>query len=65
MREFAAQQCKARADRTGLIDLMHALNAHIAYEPGITEVDTSAAEAFAGRPWRLPGPYSCLPRLRA
>lgn len=49
IREFAAQQSKARADRNGLIDLMHALNAHIAYLPGITEVDTSAAEAFAGR----------------
>ncbi|PZQ37463.1 MAG: transglutaminase, partial [Ectopseudomonas oleovorans] len=49
IREFAAQQSKARTDRNGLIDLMHALNAHIAYQPGITEVDTSAVEAFAGR----------------
>ncbi|MFI8736131.1 transglutaminase N-terminal domain-containing protein [Ectopseudomonas toyotomiensis] len=49
IREFAAHQSKARTDRNGLIDLMHALNAHIVYQPGITEVDTSAAEAFAGR----------------
>ncbi|MDR8014028.1 transglutaminase family protein [Ectopseudomonas guguanensis] len=49
IRAFAAQQSKARTDRTGLIDLMHALNEHIAYQPGSTEVDTSAAEAFAGR----------------
>lgn len=49
LREFASQQSKARADRTGLIDLMQALNAHIGYQPGVTAVDTSAAEAFAGR----------------
>jgi transglutaminase-like putative cysteine protease len=28
---------------------MHALNQHISYTPGTTEVHTSAAEAFAGR----------------
>lgn len=49
IREFATQQSRARTDRNGLIDLMHALNTHIVYQPGITEVDTSAAEAFAGR----------------
>lgn len=49
LREFASQQCRQRCDRTGLIDLMHALNAHIRYQPGITAIETSAAEAFAGR----------------
>ncbi|RJG13445.1 transglutaminase family protein [Pseudomonas cavernicola] len=49
LREFAKQQCKDRRDRTGLIELMHALNAHICYQPGTTAVETSAAEAFAGR----------------
>ncbi|HEY1026545.1 MAG TPA: transglutaminase family protein [Pseudomonas sp.] len=49
MREFAAQHARTRRDRSALIDLMHALNGHIAYQPGATEVDTSAAEAFAGR----------------
>ncbi|MGP9825401.1 transglutaminase family protein [Ectopseudomonas khazarica] len=49
IREFAAQHARAHSDRNGLIDLMHALNAHIVYQPGVTEVDTSAAEAFAGR----------------
>lgn len=48
LRQFAAGQCKTRRDRTALIDLMHALNAHIAYQPGSTTTDTSAAEAFAG-----------------
>jgi transglutaminase-like putative cysteine protease len=41
--------CKQRRDRTALIDLMHGLNQHMTYTPGATEVDTSAAEAFAGR----------------
>lgn len=49
LREFASQQCKSRRDRTGLIELMHALNAHIDYLPGSTAADTSAAQAFAGR----------------
>ncbi|OEC36523.1 Transglutaminase-like enzyme, putative cysteine protease [Pseudomonas cuatrocienegasensis] len=48
LRAFARQQCAARQDRHGLIDLMHALNAHISYQPGSTVVDTSAAQAFAG-----------------
>ncbi|WP_341963723.1 transglutaminase family protein [Pseudomonas sp. RC10] len=47
MREFAARESKARTDRTGLIDLMQALNQHIVYTPGSTAVDTSAAQAFA------------------
>jgi transglutaminase-like putative cysteine protease len=49
LREFASLQCQHRCDRTGLIELMHALNAHISYQPGITATATSAAEAFAGR----------------
>ena len=49
LREFALQQCQQRRDRAALIDLMHALNAHISYLPGSTETETSAAQAFAGR----------------
>ncbi|TBU88998.1 transglutaminase family protein [Phytopseudomonas dryadis] len=49
LREFASLQCASRRDRNALIDLMHGLNAHISYLPGITEVETSAAQAFAGR----------------
>ncbi|MGV6394799.1 transglutaminase family protein [Pseudomonas caspiana] len=49
IRAFATKQCRKRKDRSGLIDLMHALNQHITYTPGSTEVDTSAAQAFAGR----------------
>ncbi|WP_057450297.1 transglutaminase family protein, partial [Pseudomonas syringae] len=49
IRSFAAMECRKRADRTGLIDLMQALNQHMTYTQGATEVDTSAAQAFAGR----------------
>ncbi|KRW59923.1 transglutaminase family protein [Pseudomonas sp. TTU2014-080ASC] len=49
LREFAIINSGGRRDRTGMIDLMHALNEHIAYQPGATAVDTSAAESFAGR----------------
>ncbi len=49
IRTFAAKQCRKRKDRSALIDLMHALNQHITYTPGSTEVDTCAAQAFAGR----------------
>ncbi|HEX8594893.1 MAG TPA: transglutaminase family protein [Pseudomonas sp.] len=49
IRAFAAKQCHTRKDRSALIDLMHALNQHITYTPGSTEVDTSAVQAFAGR----------------
>ena len=48
LRAFAEQQCRQRRDRTGLIDLMHGLNQHMVYQPGSTEIETSAAEAFAG-----------------
>ncbi|HEY0286357.1 MAG TPA: transglutaminase family protein [Pseudomonas sp.] len=47
IRSFAARQCSKRTDRTALIDLMHALHQHMTYTPGATEVDTSAAQAFA------------------
>ena len=49
LRAFAEKECKQRRDRTALIDLMHGLNQHMTYTPGATEVDTSAAQAFAGR----------------
>lgn len=47
LREFATRQCETRRDRTGLIDLMQALNQHMTYSPGSTAVDTCAAQAFA------------------
>ena len=47
---FARQQAGgARPDRAALIGLMHALAAHMPYSPGATTVDSSAAQAFAGR----------------
>lgn len=49
LRAFAREQSKNRNDRSGLIELMHALHAHIGYQPGSTLVETSAVEAFAGR----------------
>ncbi|MCJ8205139.1 transglutaminase family protein [Pseudomonas sp. RGM2987] len=49
LRAFANQQCRQRCDRTALIDLMHGLNQHMVYTPGATDVETSAAQAFAGR----------------
>ncbi|SDL54720.1 transglutaminase family protein [Pseudomonas indica] len=48
LREFAASQCKERRDRSALTDLMQALNARITYQPGTTQVESTAAEAFAG-----------------
>jgi transglutaminase-like putative cysteine protease len=49
LRGFAAKECAKRRDRTGLIDLMQALNQHITYTPGATAVHTSAAEAFVNK----------------
>ncbi|RUQ42093.1 transglutaminase family protein, partial [Corynebacterium pseudodiphtheriticum] len=49
LRSFAEQHCRQRRDRSALIDLMYALNQSMVYTPGATAVDTSAAEAFAGR----------------
>ncbi|WP_260960803.1 transglutaminase family protein [Pseudomonas citri] len=49
LRAFTAQQCKQRRNRTALIDLMHGLNQHMTYTPGVTTIETRAAQAFAGR----------------
>ncbi|MGN7937926.1 transglutaminase family protein [Pseudomonas sp. 22447] len=49
LRDFAHEQCGQRRDRVALIDLMHGLIRHMAYTPGSTEVQTRAAQAFAGR----------------
>lgn len=48
LRGFADSHCKERRDRNALIDLMHGLHGHIAYQPGSTAVETSASEAFGG-----------------
>jgi transglutaminase-like putative cysteine protease len=47
LRAFAEQQCQQTKSREALIHLMNALNEHITYTPGATEVETSAAQAFA------------------
>lgn len=49
LREFARTSSAGRNDRDGLIGLMHGLHAHMPYTPGATQVDSTAAEAFAGR----------------
>ncbi|MET1078093.1 MAG: transglutaminase family protein [Pseudomonas sp.] len=49
LREFAHSHGAGRVDRSALIDLMHALHQHIAYTPGATQVETTAAQAFAGQ----------------
>lgn len=48
LRDFAHAGGR-RSDRAGLKELMHNLHDHMPYVPGSTQVDTSAAEAFAGR----------------
>lgn len=48
LRAFAERQCRKRRDRSALIDLMQGLHERIAYTPGATAVETSAAQAFAG-----------------
>ena len=48
LRDFADQRCGARRDRGALIDLMGGLHERMAYRPGATAVETSAAQAFAG-----------------
>ncbi len=65
LREFARTSSAGRNDRDGLIGLMHGLHAHMPYTPGATQVDSTAAEAFAGRAGGVPGPYPCLPGLCA
>jgi transglutaminase-like putative cysteine protease len=47
LRDFAQTECASRRDRSCMIDLMNRLNAHIRYQPDVTDVKTSAAEAFA------------------
>jgi transglutaminase-like putative cysteine protease len=49
LRAFANQHCKQGRDRSALIDLMHGLNEHMTYTPGVTKVDTTAAQAFEAR----------------
>jgi len=46
LRTFAAHH--GGRDRDGLIALMHALHAQMAYVPGMTDVESTAAQAFAG-----------------
>lgn len=48
LRSFAHAHSKERRDRHALIELMHGLHGHIAYQPGSTAVETRASEAFAG-----------------
>lgn len=47
LREFALKHCGERRDRATLIELMQALALAMPYQPGSTEVDSTAAEAFA------------------
>ncbi|KAF1054730.1 MAG: hypothetical protein GAK43_00679 [Stenotrophomonas maltophilia] len=47
LRRFAERHAGTRPDRTALIALMQALHAHMPFRPGITGVDSTAAEAFA------------------
>ncbi|EXF47404.1 transglutaminase domain-containing protein [Pseudomonas sp. BAY1663] len=46
--EFARRQCGSRRERDGLAELMHALADHMLYTPGATQVESTAAQAFAG-----------------
>lgn len=46
---FARQHAGEQPDRQALIRLMQALAAQMPYTPGATQVDTTAAQAFAGR----------------
>jgi transglutaminase-like putative cysteine protease len=48
LRAFA-ENLQAAPRSHGADRLMHGLNQHMTYTPGATEVDTSAAQAFAGR----------------
>ncbi len=46
--EFARRQCGSHHGRDGLAGLMHALADHMLYTPGATQVESTAAQAFAG-----------------
>lgn len=47
--DFAQASSAGRRDRDSLISLMHGLHEQMPYTPGATKVDSTAAEAFAGR----------------
>ena len=49
LRQFALHHCGARRDRNALIELMFGLGEAMPFTPGITAVETTAAEAFAKR----------------
>ncbi|MFC3609590.1 transglutaminase family protein [Stutzerimonas tarimensis] len=49
LRLFAARNTAGKRTRGALIDLMMALREHMSYTPGSTGVESTAAEAFAGR----------------
>jgi len=46
--DFSVKHCGPRRDRAALIDLMNALADHMPYSPGVTAVDSTAAQAFSG-----------------
>ncbi len=48
LKEFAHDHCEARRDRDALSGLMHALADRMVYTPGSTQVESTAAQAFAG-----------------
>lgn len=48
LKEFALGHCQARRDRDALSGLMHALADRMVYTPGSTQVESTAAQAFAG-----------------
>jgi transglutaminase-like putative cysteine protease len=48
LKEFALSHCHARRDRDALSGLMHALADRMVYTPGSTQVESTAAQAFAG-----------------
>ncbi|MAX92792.1 MAG: transglutaminase [Pseudomonas sp.] len=48
LKDFAHSQCGARRDREALNGLMNALADHMIYTPGSTQVESTAAQAFAG-----------------
>ena len=45
--QFALKVCGSSRDRPALVDLMHELAAVMAYSPGATDVEFTAAEAFS------------------
>lgn len=47
LREFARMVCGERRDREALIELMEQLHQRMPFTPGVTQVETAAAEAFA------------------